>query len=535
MSQVARVKKMFDDISSFSEEDLSDDKAMQDKVNVLPQTYSAQHVDPALRGVTTFATTSAHEVHSDGDTNAFALKLASGFQNLAEPESAGGDAEQVTMVARVSISLTPKQSPRVAPSTPPPAQALVQVKSPSAIMRAHQQPASTQPGTSSPKRSALGNDSAYSTPTALSHRQEWREEVEDVIGPRKADAGKASSRKDRRYSSPDVYNSHGKKGSGGTAVMGAEGTPSAQYREKKKREVVPLSTMENRGERYSTQYRSDDSENYEMQEQYTPVSMNQATAAQIGYRRPEYTAHCGAHAGLRQVPNSDDNADDDFPCTYYIFPRLNPAFADYQGSRTTGAAVKRGEMMPPNVVERYFAYLMVTDIHIAVYLVVLFLSVVLVVVSILTSQLDIVNNACLTYWGYKNNCDSSSYTITRRLYPCAGIRHHLGAGAAFSIITLVVYLVNFIAVIIVVFCLKESPHTISLKSRMVVSALGCVTVVAQLISWAVVARIYNANYCPVGELAYGVGFGLNLSSWVMNIIGVTLVLAAPTITVDYHL
>ncbi|AYU80302.1 amastin-like protein [Leishmania donovani] len=536
MSQVARGKKMFDDVSSFSEEDVVDDEAMmQHKVKSPPMTHSAQHVDAAVFHLTALSATAGPQVDSDDDPNAFVPKSASSFQQVAEPEGAGGeDAGHVTMVARVSVSLTPKDSPRVASPTESSAQAQVLVQYPTVTMQALKQPKSAAAGNLPWNRAVLGSASAYSAPAAVSQRQSWPEEVEAAVSPQQAGADRASLRKGRRRPyTPCVHSLRVNERGGGAAATGAEGPTPAQHPERVETEAGAFATMENR-EEVKRARRSPDESDDEMYEQYTPASMSRATAAQIECSGEEYAAHYGAHAGLIQGWHSELSKDKDFPFASYIFPRLNSALANYQGTRTAVAAVKQGDAMPPNAVETCCAYLMVTDIRVAIYLVVLFVSVALVLVSIPTSQLDIVGAACLTYWGYKNNCDNSTYTIPRPLYPTPYIRRHLGVGAAFSIITLLVLLVNFAAAVIVVCCLKAAPHTISFNSRIVLGALGCVGVFTQLISWAVVARIYNSGHYAAGELAYGAGFGLNLSSWVMHLLGVTLVFAVPSHFVNRH-
>lgn len=526
MSQVARAKKMFDDVSSFSEEDVVNDETMQHKVNSPSAAPSAQHVDPAVSRLTALSATTVSQVDSDDDANAFVPKSASSLQQVAEPEGAGGeDAGHVTMVARMSVSLTPKDSPRAASPAEPSAQAQVLVQYSSVTMQALQPPKFAAAGDLPWNRAALGNASEYSAPAALSPRQSWPAEVKAVVSPQQAGAGKASSRKSRRRPyTPGVHNSRVGDGSGGAVPTGAEGATPAQYSEREATEAGAFSTTENREEAKSAQCGPDESDD-EIRAQYTPASMNRATAAHKEYSSDEYATHHGAYAGLRHGSNSEVSKDKDFPFASYIFPRLNPALADYPRTRAAGSAVKQGEAMPPNAVEMCCAYLIVTDIRVAVYLVLLFVSVALLLVSIPTSQLDMVGGACFTYWGYKDNCDNITYTIPLPLYSIPFIRRHLSVGAAFSIITLIVLLVNFATAVIVVYCLKTAPHTISFHSRTVLGALGCVGAFMQLISWAAVARIYNSDSASTDEITYGAGFGFNISSWAMNLLGVVVVFA----------
>ncbi|KAK7196140.1 amastin-like protein [Novymonas esmeraldas] len=504
MSTVARAKKMFDDASSFSDDKDDDDEVKAPSAAAAPR---AQHTD-ALGGSPPPATTAAaaKERVDYSDPTAFAAKSASASQPRAErsPADAGGDAYAAahsTMVTRVDVSPPPKETPsRGAASSAQPSQ-----------------PTKAVVGTPAAARSAPAGDTPYNTPATVSKRHAEREGVAAAGSPRSAAAAAAGTGKDRRRSS-----------TAGTFDN------LAHYREREEEEAdndddeaVAFSTVAKAGDSRTVRRRSSEGAGYEMQEQYTPASANRQTAAQLDY------SHDDGHPALPRL-SSDDSDDEDFPFSSYIFPRLDPALADYRGSRTAVAAAKRGEAIPPNAVEQSCAYLMVTDVRVAVYLGVLLLSLVLVVVSIPTSQLDQRGMACFTYWGYKANCDSSTYTLSRPLYPCADIRSRLGAGAAFSILTLIVYLVNLTAAVIAVCCLKEAPRTISLKSRVVIGALGSVAVVTQLISWAAVAGIYSGGYCNVTNIAYGVGFGLNLSSWVLNVLGVVLLLAVPSHLVNRH-
>ncbi|GET90061.1 amastin-like protein [Leishmania tarentolae] len=521
MSQAVRAKKMFDDISSFSEEDVADDKAMQQTTKSPSETRLAQHVDPAVPSLAAFSSTAAPCVDIDDENpNAFAPKSASSFQQPTGPEGTGEEGvENVTMVARVSVSLTSKPSPRGASPAAPPVQTQELVQYPSAATHTQQQ----------------SESSASSAPAALSQQQSSSEEVEAAASPQQADASNASLQKSsRRPCSPREQSSGVEDHIRGTVSSGAEGDPPVQYPQLEKAEGRAFGSSEKREVVNSARFSPANFDDDEVCEQYTPPSNSRAAAAQREHSGKDYAAYGGTDPGPRQVSHRKDSKSEDFPFAVYIFPRLNPALVGHEGACTTGAAMKEGEEMPANVVERCCAYLMMADIRVSVYFVLLFASLVLVVLSICTSQLDIVGAACFTYWGYKDNCDNTTYSIIRPFYPTASIRGHLGVGAAFSVITLIVYLVNFVFAVIVVCCLSTAPYTISFNSRIILGVLGCVGVITQLISWAVVARIYNAGYYTAGELTYGAGFGFNLSSWVLNLLGVVLLFAIPSHLVKQH-
>jgi hypothetical protein len=508
MSQVARAKKMFDDVSS------SDDDSKSSAAAAAPSsTTPAQHADPYVEHAVRVPGNKAESIitseYAEGDPAAFVPKSTSASQARPErgDEAAPADnnknaSEEVpaaTMVARVEVS-------------PPPKQASVTKSAPSNTLK--ESSTSRALKVSSGETPAKPVASSYSTPATVSKRPVEREEKE-AEDRRRAES---SVRKDAKVSA----------------------TKGSRYKDREQAEDdVAFTTVANASA--SRSRRNQDQEYQEMntlRSPYSTTSARKATAQQLEFSREEPQTHHTDHAVLLGSAASDEEEseeEDDFPCASYIFPRLNPALADYHWRRSAMGAVKRGEDLPPNACERGLAYLMVTDTRMAVYMGILFLSTVFVVVSIPTSQLDMAGKSCFTYWGFKDDCDSATYTYTRPVYPCSEIRSHLGAGAAFSIITLVIYVVNFTATIIAVCCLKESPHKISLTSRVVVGTVGLLTVVTQVISWAVIAGIHSSHYClEKGVLAFGVGFGLNLTSWILNFLGVIVVVAVPSRVVNRH-
>ncbi|ORC89802.1 putative amastin [Trypanosoma theileri] len=166
------------------------------------------------------------------------------------------------------------------------------------------------------------------------------------------------------------------------------------------------------------------------------------------------------------------------------------------------------------------------------------------------SQLDVVGGACYTYWGYKNSCDTVSYSIRPELLSCSKIKTRLQTGAAFSILAILLmsallffnlqalmihraegrrrkYIVNAAsngegvnnqqeASLLKV----ESP----LKWRIVI--VTAVALVFELICWCMTTSIYTSRYCEDTQLprttAYGVGFGLLLTAWILEIISLVL-------------
>lgn len=176
---------------------------------------------------------------------------------------------------------------------------------------------------------------------------------------------------------------------------------------------------------------------------------------------------------------------------------------------------------------------MLTDIRILVYTIVLFLVIVMTVVAIPTSQIDEVGGGCYTYWGYKANCDSATYTYAVGALPCGPTRRRLRASAAFSIISLFFLLAAFIAAYVNIFRVASKPFNSSLYARIVVGVLGVIAALAQLLTWPFVANVENEQYCDSSSmseraLTYGVGFGFFISGWVLNILGLFFLLCIPT-------
>ncbi|RNE99637.1 putative amastin [Trypanosoma rangeli] len=151
-----------------------------------------------------------------------------------------------------------------------------------------------------------------------------------------------------------------------------------------------------------------------------------------------------------------------------------------------------------------------TDTRLLVMLLSTALAFVLTVVGAPLSQVDVVGGACYTYWGYKEDCDSSIYTNRTSLITCEPVRKRLQVGAAFSIMTIIVLLFA------VVCCGLLLRHDL-LKLRLFVLLLLFIAFVFQMISWAAVASMFGSWYCEDARLprrtAYGVAFGMTLTSW----------------------
>lgn len=255
----------------------------------------------------------------------------------------------------------------------------------------------------------------------------------------------------------------------------------------------------------------------------------------------------------------------------YLFPRLDAKLARFHFYYTAadeeeeeddapyssntrrgllGRARKTTER-PPNCVEVITASVLGTDIRLAIYFALLVVVLPLFVVGIPLSQIDGPEKTCYTYWGYKSNCDARTYLYPVSLFGsgvslCKSTQTRLQAGAAFAIMTLVCYVILFFAAAVTLFFRAESPfRRLRFRTRIFVFGIvGIVAAVFQLISWAVVAGVFSRPGCgstspadllPInapGNRSYGVGFGINLACWAMQILGLIWLLAIPGSVVD---
>lgn len=262
----------------------------------------------------------------------------------------------------------------------------------------------------------------------------------------------------------------------------------------------------------------------------------------------EGSAVYDSHGGTQSVPepyksNNDthflaESTDDEFALMAYVFPRIDPALADDNTQSANGFGLPaKGANSPPNCVERAIAYLLLTDVRVALYFFLLILCTVFMVVAIPTSQIDLKEGGCYTYWGYKVNCDSFTYTTPTALLDCKQLRTSMKAAAGFSIITLTTQLTALMMCIIVIFCFSSGAPKVSFSLRRFIAFVSLFGWIMQLISWALVAGVYVGRFCESEaaaqlprETAYGVGFGLCVTSWLVYLIAI-IILIVPRNTV----
>lgn len=187
------------------------------------------------------------------------------------------------------------------------------------------------------------------------------------------------------------------------------------------------------------------------------------------------------------------------------------------------------------------------------YFVIALVHLLFVILACTLSQLDEVGGGCYTYWGYKSNCDTVSYTVrTALLDNCTAFKPYLQAGAAFSILSVLTS--TFVMCMAWTLCceMRSAMRTARRKARYTdMDALGnqsieegdgnrqrlasygafdpgwlkkmttvstVVSLVLELICWALIAGLYSKRPCSPWSLTYGVGFGLAMVAWLIELI-----------------
>lgn len=173
------------------------------------------------------------------------------------------------------------------------------------------------------------------------------------------------------------------------------------------------------------------------------------------------------------------------------------------------------------------------------------------------SQLDQVNGACYTFWGFKDTCSSQSYTYRLATLPCTDYVVRLQVGSAFSIVNIVC----MAGLTVIAFQQLSSvrrirtlarkrllrskakgapergvspggeevaltqPPVLEMKNwRYVVLGLLFAAFVCQLICVIVVVLLFSDRPCQnkllVRTTAYGSGFGLLIVAWALTILAI---------------
>ncbi|KAG8347993.1 putative Amastin surface glycoprotein [Trypanosoma vivax] len=160
------------------------------------------------------------------------------------------------------------------------------------------------------------------------------------------------------------------------------------------------------------------------------------------------------------------------------------------------------------------------------------------------SQLDRPGGGCTTFWGEKNDCDTVSYTLRTQFLPCKPIMARLQAGAAMTILSIIIMLVVTLLLLKMAVetrwmtVTKQFGYTPTCEPFQYLCARlpgnfkwYCVAAISfalflELLSCSMTASIHLSNFCG-GEMhpkseTYGVGFGLLLTGWLVGVLTVPL-------------
>ncbi|CBH17844.1 amastin-like protein, putative [Trypanosoma brucei gambiense DAL972] len=154
-----------------------------------------------------------------------------------------------------------------------------------------------------------------------------------------------------------------------------------------------------------------------------------------------------------------------------------------------------------------------------------FLAFLLTLVAHPLSLMDVVGGGCYTFWGYKNDCDKSTYTYRTGLLKCVGLRRVLSAGVVFNILAII--LLAAASGCCILFLKRDVFH----KWNLVVFVLLCLTALVQLVSWMLVVTMFLLRFCEDTKqprrTAYGVAFGMNVTSWILVFVSLVVMKVFP--------
>lgn len=540
---------MFDDVSS-SDDDFHVNENRQDESSssssaaaaaaAVPSTVQVTHVDPV---VSTLA--APPQAATEGEQSKGGIQF---IKTVQAPAVLSMKAEREAAVPASTVASTP--APAAVPAAVP-----APAVSKKAISQQVEGTGAATPASAAKRPKAAATPSAntqssVATPATVSKRPE-REEVDE------ADVAAVGVTSRITYDSARKPRAATAGNNAGLTYRTTEDEPVYASTSKAKQQQQQLSTRQR-----SLDYR----ENTHRRNNNSESRMN----------------HYGDSDGEDPAVDEDEtNALTLFEMFFapYLFPRLDPDIAEWDEPERERVLQpsKLDDLRrnPPNCVEANCAYLLATDKRLTAYFVALCLVIIFTIVSIPTSQIDITSSellrevtdnmvlnsenvynfsnavnvkSCYTYWGYKEDCDAAPYTLPVSLMWCTAIKSRLQAGAAFSIISLVIYLVLFLMTAVVMCCLTESPRIReknrrkNTKSRWIIGIVGVVCVITHVICWACIAGIHSSNFCA-GEhpevhdptvvaihddyKAFGVGFGLSLTAWCLHVLGVVQLLFLP--------
>lgn len=221
--------------------------------------------------------------------------------------------------------------------------------------------------------------------------------------------------------------------------------------------------------------------------------------------------------GIKEDDSSDSDDDEESKWMRYLFPRMDPRFGD------PGIQLEEDEE-PPNFAEQKIGQFLFAPFYEEVYFFIMFTSLLWLIIAIPISQIDLNDKACYTYWGYKKDCASPVYTYPAALIECKHTQNALIVGSSFAIITVCTLFVLILLMGYQMFFLgspSEAQKWAKNLLRELILGFSVAACVCHLISWACITVVFLSDWCsavPTGK-TYGPGFGINITFWVLNILG----------------
>ncbi|CAJ1010020.1 putative Amastin surface glycoprotein [Leishmania naiffi] len=201
-------------------------------------------------------------------------------------------------------------------------------------------------------------------------------------------------------------------------------------------------------------------------------------------------------------------------------------------------------------------------VAIALFFCVSWVHLLFVILSATLSQIDVVGGSCYTFWGYKDKCDTVSYTRrTALLKNCTRLRSNMHTGSAFAILSILASTATVVTSWLLCIRFREADREARHQCRYVnvddtesiageanfnnggahntkqaneavydagnlkklMMIVVAFSLVCELICWAIITDINTQQYCNdvyhwSTDATYGVGFGLGLTAWLAELI-----------------
>ncbi|GET90060.1 hypothetical protein, conserved [Leishmania tarentolae] len=290
----------------------------------------------------------------------------------------------------------------------------------------------------------------------------------------------------------------------------------------------------------------------EMASEASPHRPQPAAAAAAVTQLPPKTEQDRRASGLQQMPSSVKQEK--------TAQKKDPVERGKANARTMMNAVFEAPMARMRAVAGAVSSSDNQRVTIYIFFCIAWVHLIFVILSSTLSQIDVVGGSCYTFWGYKLNCDTVSYTRrTALLQNCSRLRRTIQAGAAFSIFSILASTATWVASWVLCCRFREATGDARVQNayvnvdamafaqepttndriengnqanttvydagylKKVIALIVAFSLFCELICWTLIASIMKAHYCDNIYLwsttaTYGVGFGLGLTAWLVELI-----------------